>query len=131
ITSDEAMTLAELPQRVVVLGGGVIGVEFASVFASFGAEVRVIEALPRLVPAEDEAVSKTLERAFKKRKITVKTGVRFAGATQDDDQVTVSLESGETFEADLLLVAVGRGPVTDDLGYAEAGVQLDRGFVTT
>ncbi len=131
ITSDQAMTLAELPQRVVVLGGGVIGVEFASVFASFGAEVTVVEALPRLVAAEDEAVSKTLERAFKKRKITVKTGVKFTGATQDDHGVRVSLESGDPIEADLLLVAVGRGPVTDGLGYEEAGVTIDRGFVTT
>jgi len=131
ITSDQAMTLAELPQRVVVLGGGVIGVEFASVFASFGAEVTVVEALPRLVAAEDEAVSKTLERAFKKRKITVKTGVKFTGATQDDNGVRVSLESGDPIEADLLLVAVGRGPVTDGLGYEEAGVTIDRGFVTT
>ena len=131
MTSDGAMTLAELPQRVVVLGGGVIGVEFASVFASFGAQVTIVEALPRLVAAEDEAVSKTLERAFRKRKITAKTGVKFSGATQDENAVQVSLESGETIEADLLLVAVGRGPVTDGLGYAEAGVTLDRGFVTT
>src|SRR5690606_23422268 len=131
ITSDQAMTLAEVPERVVVLGGGVIGVEFASVFRSFGAEVTVVEALPRLVAAEDEAVSKTLERAFKKRKITVQTGVKFTGATQDDSGVRVSLESGDTIEADLLLVAVGRGPVTDGLGYEEAGVTLDRGFVTT
>ncbi|USQ81625.1 dihydrolipoyl dehydrogenase [Ornithinimicrobium faecis] len=131
MTSDQAMTLAELPERVVVLGGGVIGVEFASVFASFGAQVTVVEALPRLVAAEDESVSKTLERAFKKRKITVKTGVKFTGATQDDNAVQVSLESGDTIEADLLLVAVGRGPVTDGLGYEEAGATLDRGFVTT
>src|SRR5690606_6938207 len=131
ITSDQAMTLAEVPERVVVLGGGVIGVEFASVFRSFGAEVTVVEALPRLVAAEDEAVSKTLERAFKKRKITVQTGVKFTGATQDDSGVRVSLESGDTIEADLLLVAVGRGPVTDGLGYEEAAVTLDRGFVTT
>ncbi|USQ77520.1 dihydrolipoyl dehydrogenase [Ornithinimicrobium cryptoxanthini] len=131
MTSDQAMTLAELPERVVVLGGGVIGVEFASIFASFGAAVTVVEALPRLVAAEDEAVSKTLERGFKKRKITVKTGVKFTGATQDDNGVQVSLESGDPIEADLLLVAVGRGPVTDGLGYEEAGVTLDRGFVTT
>lgn len=131
MTSDQALGLSELPQRVVVLGGGVIGVEFASVFSSFGSEVTVVEALPRLVAAEDEAVSKTLERAFKKRKITVKTGVKFTGASQDEDGVRVSLESGDTIEADLLLVAVGRGPVTDDLGYQEAGVTLERGFVTT
>ena len=131
LTSDQTLTLPELPERVVVLGGGVIGVEFASVFRSFGSEVTVVEALPRLVAAEDEAVPKTLERAFKKRKIAVRTGVKFTGATQTDDAVTVSLEDGTTIEADLLLVAVGRGPVTDDLGYEEAGVTLDRGFVTT
>jgi dihydrolipoamide dehydrogenase len=131
MTSEQALQLDFVPDRVVVLGGGVIGVEFASVFRSFGSEVTVVEALPRLVAAEDEAVSKVLERAFRKRKITVKAGVKFAGATQEGDVVTVTLEDGATIEADLLLVAVGRGPVTDGLGYAEAGVTLDRGFVTT
>ncbi|MBC9957571.1 dihydrolipoyl dehydrogenase [Yimella sp. cx-51] len=131
MTSDQALALDFVPEKVVVLGGGVIGVEFASVFASFGAQVTIVEALPRLVAAEDESISKQLERAFKKRKITAKTGVKFAGATASDDGVTVTLESGDTIEADLLLVAVGRGPVTDGLGYEEAGVTLDRGFVTT
>ena len=131
MTSEQALSLDHVPGRVVVLGGGVIGVEFASVFRSFGSEVTIVEALPRLVAAEDEALSKQLERAFRKRKIAVKTGVRFAGASQAGDVVTVSLESGETIEADLLLVAVGRGPVTDGLGYEEAGVTLDRGFVPT
>ncbi|KGN38442.1 dihydrolipoyl dehydrogenase [Knoellia subterranea] len=131
MTSEQALQLDFVPDRVVVLGGGVIGVEFASVFRSFGSEVTIVEALPRLVAAEDEAVSKVLERAFRKRKITAKTGVKFAGATQDGDVVTVSLEDGTSIEADLLLVAVGRGPVTDGLGFAEAGVTLDRGFVTT
>ncbi|AKU17180.1 dihydrolipoyl dehydrogenase [Luteipulveratus mongoliensis] len=129
VTSEQALTLDHVPSRVVVLGGGVIGVEFASVFKSFGADVTIIEALPRLVAAEDEAISKTLERAFRKRKIAFKTGVKFAGAEQKGDVVTVSLESGDTIETDLLLVAVGRGPVTDGLGYAEAGVAMDRGFV--
>src|SRR5689334_4693135 len=131
MTSEQALSLDFVPPRVVVLGGGVIGVEFASVFRSFGSEVTIVEALPRLVAAEDEAISKTLERAFRKRKIAFKTGVRFAGATQSGDTVSVSLEGGETIEADLLLVAVGRGPVTDGLGYEEAGVTLDRGFVVT
>ena len=129
MTSDQALTLDAVPARVVVLGGGVIGVEFASVFKSFGSEVTIVEALPRLVAAEDEAISKQLERAFRKRKIAFKTGVRFAGAEQQGDVVTVSLEAGETIEADLLLVAVGRGPVTAGLGYEEAGVAMDRGFV--
>jgi dihydrolipoamide dehydrogenase len=131
MTSDQALTLDHVPQRVVVLGGGVIGVEFASVWKSFGAEVTIVEALPRLVPAEDEACSKALERAFRKRKIGFKTGVRFSGATQHDGAVTVSLESGETIEADVLLVAVGRGPNATGFGYEENGVAMDRGFVLT
>ena len=129
MTSDQALSLDAVPARVVVLGGGVIGVEFASVFKSFGSEVTIVEALPRLVAAEDEAISKQLERSFRKRKIAFKTGARFAGAEQRGDVVTVSLESGETIEADLLLVAVGRGPVATGLGYEEAGVAMDRGFV--
>jgi dihydrolipoamide dehydrogenase len=129
MTSDQALFLDHVPARVVVLGGGVIGVEFASVFKSFGSEVTIIEALPRLVAAEDEAISKQLERSFRKRKINFQTGVKFSGATQSGDVVQVSLESGETIEADLLLVAVGRGPVTAGLGYEEAGVTVDRGFV--
>ncbi len=131
MTSEQALTLDHVPARVIVLGGGVIGVEFASVFRSFGSEVTVVEALPRLVAAEDEGASKQLERAFRKRKIVVRAGVRFSGATQLGDVVTVTLEGGETLEADLLLVAVGRGPVTEGLGYDEVGVALERGFVTT
>ncbi len=130
-TSEQALTLEVVPDRVVVLGGGVIGCEFASIYKSFGSEVTIIEALPRLVAAEDEAISKQLERSFRKRKIAFRTGVRFAGAEQSGDVVTVSLETGDTIDADLLLVAVGRGPVTRDLGFEEAGVRLDRGFVTT
>ena len=131
ITSDQALNLDFVPERVVVLGGGVIGVEFASVWRSFGAEVTVVEALPRLVPAEDDFSSKQLERAFRRRGITFKTGVKFTGAEQSDSGVTVSLESGEQFDADLLLVAVGRGPNTADAGYDEAGVQMEWGFVRT
>ncbi len=131
ITSEQALNLDYVPERVVVLGGGVIGVEFASVWRSFGAEVTIVEALPRLVPLEDEFSSKQVERAFRKRKIAFKTGVRFTGATQTDSGVTVSLESGEQLEADLLLVAVGRGPNTAGHGYEEAGVRMERGFVLT
>jgi dihydrolipoamide dehydrogenase len=129
MTSEQALTLDHVPARVVVLGGGVIGVEFASVFKSFGSEVTIIEALPRLVAAEDEAISKQLERSFRKRKINFQTGVKFSGATQSGDVVQVSLDTGKTIEADLLLVAVGRGPVTAGLGFEEAGVTVDRGFV--
>jgi dihydrolipoamide dehydrogenase len=131
ITSNEALNLDFVPDRVVVLGGGVIGVEFASVWRSFGAEVTIIEALPRLVPLEDDYASKQLERAFRKRGIKYKTGVRFTGATQTESSVAITLESGETIEADVLLVAVGRGPNTAGQGYEEAGITMDRGFVLT
>ena len=131
VTSDGALALDAVPARVVVLGGGVIGVEFASVMRSFGAEVTIVEALPRLVAAEDPAASTALERAFRKRGIAFRTGVRFESATVAGDAVTVHLEGGDELVADLLLVAVGRGPVTDGLGYAEAGVTLERGFVVT
>ncbi|MFJ9777945.1 dihydrolipoyl dehydrogenase [Amycolatopsis sp. NPDC101161] len=131
IASEQALALDYVPKKVVVLGGGVIGVEFASVWASFGVDVTIVEALPRLVPNEDEFASKQLERAFRRRKITFKTGVKFTGAKQDENGVSVSLESGETIEADLLLVAVGRGPNSAGHGYEEAGVKIERGFVLT
>jgi dihydrolipoamide dehydrogenase len=114
-----------------VLGGGVIGCEFASVWKSFGADVTIVEALPRLVPAEDEAASKTLERAFRKRKIDLKVGTPFESVEHTDTGVRVTVQGGETLEAEILLVAVGRGPRTEGLGYDEQGVAMDRGFVTT
>ncbi|MCR6494187.1 dihydrolipoyl dehydrogenase [Cellulomonas sp. P24] len=131
ITSDQALQLDWIPSSVIVLGGGVIGSEFASVWKSFGVDVTIIEALPHLVPNEDEALSKAFERAYRKRGIAFNLGVRFAGVTQDDNGVHVSLEDGKTFDADLLLVAVGRGPNTAGLGYEEQGLTLDRGFVIT
>jgi dihydrolipoamide dehydrogenase len=129
MTSDQALTMDYVPKSVIILGGGVIGVEFASVWKSFGVDVTIIEGLPRLVPAEDESISKTMERSYKKRGINFKTGVRFQSATQDETSVTITLESGETVTADLLLVAVGRGPRTEGLGYEEQGISMDRGFV--
>ena len=129
ISSDHALVLDRVPSSVVVLGGGVIGVEFASVWRSFGADVTVVEALPHLLPLEDEASSKLLERAFRRRGITFELGQRFSGVEYTDAGVTVTLEGGKQIAAELLLVAVGRGPVSDGLGYAEAGVQLDRGYV--
>jgi dihydrolipoamide dehydrogenase len=131
ITSEQALNLDFVPKKVAVLGGGVIGVEFSSVWRSWGAEVTIIEALPHLVPNEDESISKQFERAFRKRGIDFKLGVRFSGVTQDENGVVVSLENGETVEAELLLVAVGRGPVTEGLGFDEVGVKMDRGFVLT
>ncbi|WP_437584981.1 dihydrolipoyl dehydrogenase [Paramicrobacterium sp. CJ85] len=131
ITSEQALQLDYVPKKVAVLGGGVIGVEFASVWRSFGAEVTIIEALPHLVPNEDETISKLLERAFRRRGIDYKIGVRFKSVEQSDDGVNVTLENGDTIDADVLLVAVGRGPVTEGLGYDEVGVEMDRGFVLT
>jgi dihydrolipoamide dehydrogenase len=131
ITSDGALALDRVPGSVVVLGGGVIGSEFASAWRSFGAEVTIVEALPHLIPNEDEALSKAFERAVRKRGIRFSTGVRFAGVTQDDNGVHVSLEDGTTYDAEYLLVAVGRGPRTEGLGYEEQGVPMERGFVLT
>ena len=131
LTSEQALRLESVPRSVIVLGGGVIGCEFASVWRSFGAEVTILEALPHLVPSEDEQSSKALERAFRKRKIGFSTGTRFESVKSTDDGVTVTVEGGKTLEADLLLVAVGRGPTTDGLGYEEQGVAMERGFVTT
>jgi len=128
ITSEQALALDEVPSKVIVLGGGVIGVEFASVWHSFGAEVTIVEALPHLVPNEDIALSKGLERAFRRKGIAYNLGTRFQKAEQDENQVTVTLEDGKTFSADYLLVAVGRGPATAGLGFEEAGVTLERGF---
>ncbi|CAN5385718.1 dihydrolipoyl dehydrogenase [soil metagenome] len=131
ITSEQALGLTFVPRKVAVLGGGVIGVEFSSVWKSWGTEVTIIEALPHLVPNEDESISKSFERAFRKRGIEFKVGVRFSGVTQNENGVVVTLENGETVEADLLLVAVGRGPATANLGFEEVGVTMDRGFVLT
>jgi dihydrolipoamide dehydrogenase len=131
ITSETALQLDFVPNKVIVLGGGVIGVEFASIWKSFGTEVTIVEGLPHLVPNEDESVSKALERAFRKRGIDFKLGVRFAGVEQHETGVIVSLEDGTRLEAELMLVAVGRGPNTSGMGYEEQGVAMDRGFVLT
>jgi dihydrolipoamide dehydrogenase len=129
LTSDHALSLDRVPASAVVLGGGVIGCEFASVWRSFGADVTIVEALPHLVPAEDEAVSNALERAFRKRKIGFEIGTPFKSVERTDDGVRVTVEGGKTIEAEILLVAVGRGPRTEGLGYAEQGIAMERGFV--
>ncbi len=129
ITSDHALQLDRVPESVVILGGGVIGVEFASVWRSFGAEVTIVEMLPHLLPNEDESSSKLLERAFRRRGIAYQLGARFEGVKDSPEGVTVTLEGGKTLDAELMLVAVGRGPVSAGLGYEEAGVAMDRGFV--
>ena len=129
ITSDHAMKMEYVPKSVIVLGGGVIGCEFASVWKSFGAEVTIIEGLPHLVALEDESSSKQLERAYRKRGINFELGVRFKSHAVTADGVTVTLEDGKTFSAEVLLVAVGRGPVSANLGYEEQGIAMDRGYI--
>ena len=129
MTSDQALNLDYVPNSVIVLGGGVIGVEFASVWKSFGSDVTIVEGLPHLVPNEDEACSKALERAYRKRGINFILGTKFASATQDANGVHVTLEDGKTLDADLLLVAIGRGPSTDGMGYETQGVAMERGWV--
>ncbi|MFI1988167.1 dihydrolipoyl dehydrogenase [Actinoplanes sp. NPDC020271] len=131
LASEHALKLDRVPSSAIVLGGGVIGVEFASVWKSFGADVTIIEALPRLVAAEDEDISKQVERAFRKRKINFKVGKPFEKVEKTADGVKVTIAGGETLEAEVLLVAVGRGPSTANLGYEEQGITLDRGFVIT
>lgn len=131
ITSDEALTLSFIPRSVVVIGGGVIGLEFASIWASFGAEVTIVEVLPRLLAAEDEAISRYVERTFRRRKIKAVTNASIAGVSQTAESATVALDSGVELSADVVLVAIGRVPNTSGLGYQEAGVGVERGFVVT
>ena len=129
ITSDHGTQLDYVPKSVIVLGGGVIGCEFASVWKSFGSEVTIIEGLPHLIALEDESSSKQLERAFRKRGINFELGVKFKSASKNKKGVTITLEDGKEFTADLLLVSVGRGPVSANLGYEEQGITIYRGYV--
>ncbi|WP_255316388.1 dihydrolipoyl dehydrogenase [Nesterenkonia sp. Act20] len=131
ITSTEALEMDSTPKSAIVLGGGVIGCEFASAWTSYGTEVTIIEGLPSLVPNEDPSIVKQLERTFKKRGITFNTGTFFNEVKETDDGVKVTLEDGKTFEAEICLVAVGRGPVTEGFGFEDVGITLDRGFVIT
>jgi len=129
ISSDDALRYGRVPASVVILGGGVIGVEFASVWRSFGAEVTIVEMLPQLLPLEDASSAKLLQRAFRRRGIGFELGARFESVKPTDTGVAVTLAGGKTLDADLLLVAVGRGPVSSGLGYEAAGVEMERGYV--
>ncbi|SDY40963.1 dihydrolipoamide dehydrogenase [Modestobacter sp. DSM 44400] len=129
ITSDHALQLDRVPSSAIILGGGVIGCEFASAWKSFGVDVTIVEGLPHLVPLEDESSSKLLERAFRRRKIDFSLGSLVSGVQTTTDGVKVSLQNGKEYEAELVLVAVGRGPTSQGLGYEEAGVAMDRGYV--
>jgi dihydrolipoamide dehydrogenase len=129
ITSDEGLLLDHVPASAIILGGGVIGVEFASVWKSFGADVTIVEMLPQLLPLEDELSATTLRRAFRRRGINAELGARFESARHTATGVEITLAGGKTLEAEILLVAVGRGPVSAGLGYEENGVTVTRGFV--
>ncbi|HKE54807.1 MAG TPA: dihydrolipoyl dehydrogenase [Actinomycetota bacterium] len=132
ITSDQALWYPELPSSAVIIGAGAIGLEFASFYRSMGAEVTVVEALPRIAPLEDEDLSKEIARAFRKRTIATHAGASVTSVNDAGDHVEVAFDAdgtSQTENADVCLVAVGRGPVTDGLGLEEAGIELDRGFV--
>ncbi len=133
ITSDEAIGLKEVPSSVAILGAGAIGVEFGTIFRRFGSEVTIVEILPRVVPLEDEAVSAELQRAMRKQGIRALTGTKLTRARALAGGVEIDIQppdgQAETIRADYLLVATGRGPVTDGLGAAEAGLQLENGYV--
>jgi dihydrolipoamide dehydrogenase len=133
ITSDEAISLREVPKSMIVLGSGAVGVEFASIFRRFGSQVSVLELLPRIVPGEDEAISAELEKSFKKQGIIVHTGTKVTRATTSADGVSVEAQLGdgrlEKLSADYLLVATGRGPVTTGLGIESLGFAMDAGYI--
>jgi dihydrolipoamide dehydrogenase len=131
VSSDEALELAPIPASAVVIGAGAVGLEFASLYRSLGAEVTLLEALPRLAPLEDEDISAQLARAFRKRRIDAHVSASVREVKDRGDSVEVSYEDGSnaTISADVCLVAIGRGPVTDDLGLEAVGAELDRGFV--
>ena len=133
ITSDEAIGLREVPKSIVILGSGAVGVEFASIFRRFGSEVTIIELLPRIVPAEDEAISAELQKSFRKQGMKILTGTRVTNATASRTGVEVDAQlpegTGERVSADYLLVATGRGPVTQGLGIESLGFNLERGYI--
>jgi dihydrolipoamide dehydrogenase len=133
ITSDDAIHLPAVPKSLVIMGSGAVGVEFASIYRRFGAEVTIIELLPRLVPVEDAAVSAELEKSFKKQGIKVLTGTRVLSAVAGDAGVAIDAQGadGKTqkLEAEVLLVATGRGPVTDGLGAETVGLAMERGYI--
>ncbi|HET9673902.1 MAG TPA: FAD-dependent oxidoreductase, partial [Gaiellaceae bacterium] len=114
----------EVPRRLVVLGGGIIGVEFASIFQRFGSEVTIIEMLPSLIPLEDADASKELAKQFQRRNIALHLGKQCT-KVEDQGELTVYFGEGETVQADLMLVAVGRGPTVENIGLAEIGIEFD------
>src|SRR5713226_7177474 len=133
LTNIEILDLPTVPKTMLIIGAGAVGVEFASIFNRFGTKVTVLEMLPRIVPVEDEEVSKELERYFKKTGIRCETGAKAEKITTDGKgvRVSVALANGKTeeMEAETLLVAVGRKPLTEKIGLENTKVELDRGFI--
>ncbi len=132
IFSDHAIHLPHVPKSIAIMGSGAVGVEFASIFRSYGSEVTIIELMPKLVPLEDEAVSNELERTFKKRGIKAFTGTKVTSAKATATGVDITMDKAgksESLSVELLLVATGRGPVTDGLGVETIGLQMERGYV--
>jgi dihydrolipoamide dehydrogenase len=128
IGSREALALRNLPERMVVVGGGYVGVEFADVFNAFGVDVTVVEMLDTLVPISDPEVGKTLARSFKKRGMTIKTGTKVVSLDREASPMVLTVESKkgqETIETDILLMAVGRKPLTEGLGLEALGIEMD------
>jgi dihydrolipoamide dehydrogenase len=126
VDSTGLLAQTEVPRRLVVLGGGIIGCEFASIFARFGTEVTIVEMLETLIPQEDADAAKELAKQFKRRDIALQLGKQCTKVEDDGSKLTVHFGEGETVEADLMLVSVGRGPLVEGLGLEEIGVQLDR-----
>src|SRR5438132_712548 len=135
ITSDQALTLGDLPASAIIIGAGAVGLEFASLYRSFGVDVTILEALPRLAPGEDEEVSAELTRQFRKRGIKALAGVKVTAAEASGGGASITYETSdgksEVVTAERCLVATGRGPISEGLGYEEQGVRLERGFVVT
>jgi dihydrolipoamide dehydrogenase len=132
ISSDETLRLDRLPPSVIVIGAGAVGVEFADVFAAYGVQVTIVEALPRLLPVEDEEISKLLARSFAKRKIDVRAGAKVQAVKSGRHGLTVEIEhegQAARLEAAVVLMAVGRGAKTEGLGLERLGVAMERGFV--
>ena len=134
LTSREAIVLREVPERVVIVGGGAIGVEFADIYHSYGAEVMIIEMLPRLVPLEDEEISQQLERVFRHRGIGFKTGAMVGGVAVSEGTAAVTVTDADgsvsEIECDKVLVAIGVQGNTEDIGLEVAGVNTERGYIT-
>jgi dihydrolipoyl dehydrogenase len=133
ITSDEAISLRDVPKTIVIMGSGAVGVEFASIFRRFGSDVTIVELLPRLVPVEDEAVSAELEKSFRKQGITSHTGAKVTKAVANGDGVDIDMQLADgqtkTLRSDYLLVATGRGPVTTGLNAEGIGIRMEKGFI--